>query len=439
MVLDKLGTSLRKAVSRLRGRPVVDESAINEFLRDVQRALLEADVNVKLVLELSKRVKERALKEDAPPGFSRRELAVKILYEELTNLLGRRPAEIEIDGKRTNVILVVGIEGSGKTTTVAKLAHWFSKRYGKVAIVSSDVIRPASKLQLEQMVGGEIPVFWEDHDDPVRIMRDGLERFRKEKYNIVIVDTAGRHKEEEGLMKELREYYEAVKPDMVILVVDGTIGQAAYNQAKAFADSIPIGGVIVTKLDGAAKGGGALSAVAAAGAPIYFIGTGEKLDDLERFDPDRFVSRLLGGGDIVELARRMEEAFKESELLDRISKGKFDLEDFREYLQQLRKAGPLDKLLEMIPGVGGRLSNLEFDPKEMDRWMAIINSMTPEERREPSLIRGSRVERIARGSGVTAKDVRRLLKSYNQVKRMMESMSSPAKMRRLMRRMGLGA
>ncbi len=439
MVLDKLGTSLRKAVSRLRGRPVVDEAAINELLRDVQRALLEADVNVKLVLELSKRVKERTLKEDVPPGFSRRELAVKILYEELTNLLGRRPAEIEIDGKRTNVILVVGIEGSGKTTTVAKLAHWFSKRYGKVAIVSSDVIRPASKLQLEQMVGGEIPIFWEDHEDPVRIMRDGLERFMKEKYNVVIVDTAGRHKEEEGLMKELREYYEAVKPDMVILVVDGTIGQAAYNQAKAFADSIPIGGVIVTKLDGAAKGGGALSAVAAAGAPIYFIGTGEKLDDLEKFDPDRFVSRLLGGGDIVELARRMEEAFKESELLDRISKGKFDLEDFREYLQQLRKAGPLDKLLEMIPGVGGRLSNLEFDPKEMDRWMAIINSMTPEERREPSLIRGSRVERIARGSGVTAKDVRRLLKSYNQVKRMMESMSSPAKMRRLMRRMGLGA
>ncbi len=439
MVLDKLGTSLRRAVSRLRGRPVVDEAAINEFLRDVQRALLEADVNVKLVLELSKRVKERALKEDVPPGFSRRELAVKILYEELTNLLGKRPAEIEIDGKRTNVILVVGIEGSGKTTTVAKLAHWFSKRYGKVAIVSSDVIRPASKLQLEQMVGNEVPVFWEDHGDPIRIMRDGLERFRKEKYNVVIVDTAGRHKDEEGLMKELKEYYEAVNPDMVLLVVDGTIGQAAYNQAKAFADSIPIGGVVVTKLDGAAKGGGALSAVAAAGAPIYFIGTGEKLEDLEKFDPDRFVSRLLGGGDVVELARRMEEAFKESELLERISKGKFDLEDFRDYLQQLRKAGPLDKLLEMIPGVGGKLSNLEFDPKEMDRWMAIINSMTPEERREPSLIRGSRVERIARGSGVTAKDVRRLLKSYNQVKRMMESMSSPAKMRRLMRRMGLGA
>ncbi len=439
MVLDKLGTSLRKAVSRLRGKPLVDEAAINEFLRDVQRALLEADVNVKLVLELSKRVKERALSEEVPPGFSRRELAVKILYDELTRLLGRKPADIEIDGKRTNVILVVGIEGSGKTTTVAKLAHWFSKRYGKVAIISSDVIRPASKLQLEQMVGQEVPVFWEDSSDPIRIMRDGLDSFRGERYNVVIVDTAGRHKDEEGLMNELKEYYEAVKPDLVLLVIDGTIGQAAYNQAKAFAESIPIGGVVVTKLDGAAKGGGALSAVAAAGAPIYFIGTGEKLEDLERFDPDRFVSRLLGGGDVVELARRMEEAFKETELLERISKGRFDLEDFRDYLQQLRRAGPLDKLLEMIPGIGGRLSSVEFDPKEMDRWTAIINSMTPEERRNPSLIKGSRVERIARGSGVTSKDVRRLLKSYNQVKRMMESMSSPARMRRLMRRMSLGA
>ncbi len=435
--MEKLGTSLRNAVNRLRGKTVIDEAAITEFLRDVQRALLEADVNVKLVLELSKRVKERALKEEVPPGFSRRDLAVKILYEELTNLLGRKPAEIELDGKKTNVILVVGIEGSGKTTTVAKLAHWFSKRYGKVAIVSSDVIRPASRLQLEQMVGDEVPVFWKDSKDPMEIMRAGMEKFRKEKYNIVLVDTAGRHKEEEGLMRELREYYEAVKPDLVLLVVDGTIGQEAFNQAKAFAQSIPIGGVVVTKLDGAAKGGGALSAVAAAGAPIYFIGTGEKLEDLERFDPDRFVSRLLGGGDVVELAKRMEEAFKKTELLERISKGKFDLEDFRDYLKQLTKAGPLDKLLEMIPGLGSRLSNVEFDPKEMERWMAIINSMTMEERRDPSIIRGTRIERIARGSGVTAKDVRRLLKSYNQVKRMMESMSSPAKMRRLMRRMGL--
>lgn len=439
MVLDKLGTSLRKAVGKLKGRPVVDEAAINEFLRDVQRALLEADVNVKLVLELSKRVKERALKEEPPTQFSRRDLAVKILYEELTLLLGRKTAEIEIDGRKTNVILVVGIEGSGKTTTVAKMARWLSKRYGKVAVISSDVIRPASKLQLEQMIGKEVPIFWENSRDPVKIMRSGLDRFKREKYNVVIVDTAGRHKDEEGLMKELKEYYEAIRPDLVLLVVDGTIGQAAFNQARAFAETIPIGGVIVTKLDGAAKGGGALSAVVAAGAPIYFIGTGEKLDDLEKFDPDRFVSRLLGGGDVVELARRMEEAFKESKLLERMVKGKFDLENFRDYLQQLKKAGPLDKLLEMVPGLGGRISNFEFDPKEVDRWRAIIDSMTPEERRNPSLIRGSRIERIARGSGVTSKEVRILLKSYNRVRMMMESASSPARMRSIMRRMGFGA
>ncbi len=437
MVLERLSSSLRNAVNKLRGKPVIDEAAIMDFLRDVQRALLGGDVNVKLVLELSKRVKERALKEETPLGFSRRDLAVKILYEELTNLLGKKSPEIEIDGKKTNVILVVGIEGSGKTTTVAKLAHWFSKRYGKVAIISSDVIRPASRLQIEQMVGDEVPVYWKDSKDPIDIMKAGIEKFRKEKYNIVLVDTAGRHKDEEGLMRELMDYYKAVKPDLVLLVIDGTIGQGAFNQAKAFAQSIPIGGVIVTKLDGAAKGGGALSAVAAAGAPIYFIGTGEKLEDLEKFDPDSFVSRLLGGGNIVELAKRMEEAFKETALLERISKGKFDLEDYRDYLKQLSKAGPLDKLLEMIPGMGNKLSNVELDPKEMKRWMAIIDSMTMEERRNPSIIRGSRIERIARGSGVTAKDVRRLLKSYGQAKKMMESMSSPAKMRRLMRRMGI--
>ncbi len=437
MVLEKFGSSLRNAVNKLRGRPVIDEAAIMDFLRDVQRALLEGDVNVKLVLELSKKVKERALKGEVPSGFSRRDLAVKILYEELTNLLGKKPPKIELDGKKTNIILIIGIEGSGKTTTVTKLSHWFSKRYGKVAIISSDVIRPASRLQIEQMVGSEVPVFWKDSKDPVDIMESGIEKFRKEKYNIVLVDTAGRHKDEGGLMKELMDYYRAIKPNFVLLVIDGTIGQKAFNQAKAFAQNIPIGGVIVTKLDGAAKGGGALSAVAAAGAPIYFIGTGEKLEDLEKFDPDSFVSRLLGRGNIVELAKRMEEAFKETALLERISKGKFDLEDYRDYLKQLTKAGPLDKLLEMIPGIGNKFSNIELDPKEMTRWMAIINSMTMEERRNPSVIKGSRIERIARGSGVTAKDVRRLLKSYGQAKKMMESMSSPAKMRRLMRRMGI--
>ncbi|MEM3537969.1 MAG: signal recognition particle receptor subunit alpha [Candidatus Korarchaeum sp.] len=436
MVLEGLSNSLRRAVSRIMGRSVVDEVAVNEFVREVQRSLIEADVDVKLVLEISRRIRERTLREDPPPGFTRRDLAVKVLYEELTSLLGRKAVEIPVEGKKTNVILMVGIEGSGKTTTVAKLAKWLSKRFGKVGVISADVVRPASKLQLEQLVGPDIPVYWTESEDPVEIMREGVEFFRRERYNFVIIDTAGRHRDEGGLMSELEVYYKEIRPDLVILTVDGTIGQAAYPQAKAFAERVPVGGVIVTKLDGAAKGGGALSAVAASGAPILFIGTGERIEDLERFDPNRFVSRLLGGGDIVELAMRMEEAFKESRLIDRISKGKFDLEDFRDYLRQIRRAGPLDKLLEMLPGISGRLP-LEIDHGEMERWVAIINSMTPDERRDPSLIRGSRIERIARGSGVTAKDVRRLLKSYYQARKIMESMSSMSKARQLFRRMGL--
>ncbi|RDD53964.1 MAG: signal recognition particle protein [Candidatus Korarchaeota archaeon NZ13-K] len=437
MVLERLGSSLRNAVSRMMGRSVIDEATINEFVRDVQRSLIEADVDVKLVLEMSRRIKERTLREDPPPGFSRRDLAVKVLYDELTSLLGRKPAEIPVETKKTNVILMVGIEGSGKTTTVAKLAKWLSKRFGKVGIISADVIRPASKLQLEQLVGPEVPVYWKDSRDPLEIMREGLEFFRREKYNFVLIDTAGRHKDEAGLMDELERYYRAIKPDLVILTIDGTMGQAAYSQAKAFAERIPVGGVIVTKLDGAAKGGGALSSVAASGAPILFIGTGERVDDLERFDPNRFVSRLLGGGDFVELAMRVEEAFRESKLLERISRGRFDLEDFKEYLKQMRGAGPLDKLLEMIPGFGWKIPRQAIDEDEIERWIAIVNSMTPEERRDPSIIRGSRIERIARGSGVTAKDVRRMLKSYHQIRRMMESMSSMSKARSLFRRMGV--
>ncbi len=435
MVLERLGSSLRNAVSRIMGKSVIDEAAINEFIREVQRSLIEADVDVKLVLEISRRIKERALKESPPPGFSRRDLAVKILYEELTNLLGRKPAEIPMESKKTNVILMVGIEGSGKTTTAAKLAFWLSKRFGKVGIISADVVRPASKLQIEQLVGPDIPVFSKESRDPVEIMREGIDFFKRERYNFVIIDTAGRHKDESSLMEELDAYRE-IGPDLVILTIDGTIGQAAYAQARAFAEKVPVGGVIVTKLDGAAKGGGALSAVAASGAPILFIGTGERIDDLERFDPERFVSRLLGGGDIIELAMRIEEAFKESKLMERMSKGKFDLEDFREYIQQLGKAGPLEKLLEMVPGIGGRVQ-LDIDSGEMRRWIAIINSMTPEERRDPSLIRGSRIERIARGSGVTAKEVRKLLKSYHQAKKLIESISSESKARRLFRRMGI--
>ncbi len=435
MPIPRLGQSLKRAIDKVRGRPTLDERAVQEFIRDVQRALIEGDVNVKLVLQLTKKVKERALKESPPPGVSRKDLAVKILIDELIQLLGGKRPDLPIQRKKTNVIMVVGIEGSGKTTTVAKLAHWFSKRYGKVAVISSDVIRPAAHEQLKQLLGDEVPIFRISTEDPVKIIKEGVAKFRKEKYNVVLVDTAGRHKDEEGLMEVLEEYVRAADPDLVLLVIDGTIGQAAFSQAKSFAERVKVGGVVVTKLDGAAKGGGALSAVVAAGAPIYFIGTGESLEDLERFDPEKFVSRLLGGGDLIELAKRVEEAFSDAELIERISKGKFDLNDFKEYLEELTKAGPLDRLLEMIPGFSFKSTEL---PKEnIDKWIAIINSMTPEERRNPSIIKGSRIERIARGSGTRSKEVRVLLRSYHRTRKLMES-SSTKKMQKMLRRMGLG-
>lgn len=387
------------------GRPTLDEISLNEFIRDVQRSLLEADVNVKLVLELSRRIKSRVMSEKAPPGVSKKDIAVKVLYEELVNMLGGKRPSLEIKQGRQNRILLVGTEGSGKTTTAAKLGIWFKKRYGKVAIISSDTIRPASHQQIIGLVGDSVPVFWIDGERPERIIAEGINKFKD--YNIVIIDTAGRHRDEKGLMEELREYIKVADPDYTLLVLDASIGQAAFSQAKAFSEVAPLGGVVVTKLDGSAKGGGALSAVSAAGVPIYFIGVGEKVEDIQPFDADRFISRLLGMGDIAELVERMEEVLKPK------AKGKFDMYDFLEYLDGMRKLGPLDQLVSLIPGVRART---EIDERRISQWVAIIRSMTEEERRDPSIISGTRIERIARGSGTTQRDVRSLLKAYSMAK-----------------------
>lgn len=387
------------------GRPTLDEISLNEFIRDVQRSLLEADVNVKLVLELSRRIKSRVMSEKAPPGVSKKDIAVKVLYEELVNMLGGKRPSLEIKQGRQNRILLVGTEGSGKTTTAAKLGIWFKKRYGKVAIISSDTIRPASHQQIIGLVGDSVPVFWIDGERPERIIAEGINKFKD--YNIVIIDTAGRHRDERGLMEELREYIKVADPDYTLLVLDASIGQAAFSQAKAFSEVAPLGGVVVTKLDGSAKGGGALSAVSAAGVPIYFIGVGEKVEDIQPFDADRFISRLLGMGDIAELVERMEEVLKPK------AKGKFDMYDFLEYLDGMRKLGPLDQLVSLIPGVRART---EIDERRISQWVAIIRSMTEEERRDPSIISGTRIERIARGSGTTQRDVRSLLKAYSMAK-----------------------
>ncbi len=435
MILGSLGSRLNRAISKLLGRPTVDERAINEFLVEVQRALLEADVNVRLVLKLSREIKEKALKEKLPPTVSRKDYVIKLLYDGLVELLGGKRPLLEVKGRNTRILLV-GVEGSGKTTTAAKLARYFKKRFGKVALISSDVIRPASHIQLADMVGEEIPVFWKENATATEIIKEGLERFKD--YNVIIIDTAGRHKDEQGLMRELREYFEIARPDHVLLVLDATIGQAALKQAKAFKEMVPLGGVVITKLDGSAKGGGALSAVAEAGVPVYFVGTGEKIDDLERFDAGKFLARLMGMGDLEGLVEKIERAVKESELLERMSSGKFDMEDFRQYIKGLERMGPFDHLISLLPGIKMPSDKILATGEEsLRKWDAIINSMTPEERRNPSLIRGTRIARIARGAGVTQGDVRNLLKAYNQMKAFLSGKRVPRLLRSLMRKYGM--
>ncbi|RLG99527.1 signal recognition particle protein Srp19, partial [Candidatus Bathyarchaeota archaeon] len=292
MALEKLGSSLYDSLKKILRVSAIDEAAVKELVRDLQRALLLADVNVRLVLELSKRVEERALKEKIPPGISRREHAIKVVYEELTRFLGEKAVPLKVNPKKRNVFMLVGIQGSGKTTTAAKLARYLQKRGYKTALICTDTYRPGAYAQLKQLASRiNVPVYGDEKEkDAVKIASEGLRKF--ENYDVVLIDTAGRHKDEKSLIEEMKSLEKTIHPDEIIMVIDGTIGQQAASQAAAFHKATPIGSIIVAKLDGSARGGGALSAVAAIGAPIKFIGTGEKIEDLEPFDPPRFTSRL---------------------------------------------------------------------------------------------------------------------------------------------------
>jgi len=425
MVLESLGSSLYNALKKFIRASTVDEEAVRELVRDFQRALLKADVNVGLVLELSKRIEDRALREELPPGISRREHTIRVVYEELTRILGEKPAKLEIKPGGRNVIMMVGIQGSGKTTSVAKLARYLQKRGYKVAVVCADTFRPGAYAQLRQLLEGTgIPVYGEERGDAVSVAVRGCEKFRD--YEVVIVDTAGRHREEEGLLREMAEMAEAIKPTEIMLVVDATIGQQAASQAEAFHKATGIGSIFLAKLDGSARGGGALSAVAATGAPIKFIGTGEKLEDIEPFDPPRFVGRLLGMGDIEALVRRVREAeVKVSEKdVKAFLTGKFTLQDMYEQMLALRKMGPLRKILGMIPGFAYNIPVEELDVAEekLRRWGAIIQSMTPEERENPKILNASRVRRIARGSGTSEAEVKELVKQYFAAKKLIKAL-----------------
>ncbi len=425
MVLDRLGSSLNNALKKIFRAPVMDEKTVKELVRDIQRALLQADVNVKLVLEISKRIEDRALKEKVPPGVSRREHVVKVVYEELTRFLGEKPASLKIEPGKRKVLMLVGIQGSGKTTASGKLAKYFQKRGLKTALVCTDTYRPGAYAQLKQLADrANIPVYGEPKEKKsVKIAVRGLKQFKD--YDVVIIDTAGRHKEEKGLIAEMKKLEKAIKPDEAILVIDGTIGQQATVQARALHEATPIGSILVAKLDGSARGGGALSAVATIGAPIKFISTGEKLGDIEPFVPSRFVGRLLGMGDLQSLVEKVREAevkVPEKKVRAFLS-GKFTLTDMYEQFESMKKVGPLRHLLKMIPGMSYNIPDekMELAEDALKKWRVIIQSMTPKEREKPKILSSSRIRRVARGSGTTEKEVKELLKQYNNMKKMMKT------------------
>jgi signal recognition particle subunit SRP54 len=426
MALEHLGSSLYEALRKVFRANVVDEETVKELVRDVQRALLQADVNVKLVVEISKRIEDKALKEKVPPGISRREHVIKVVYEELTRFLGEKPVPLMAEPGKRKILMLVGIQGSGKTTGAAKLARYFQKRGLKAALVCTDTYRPGAYAQLQQMAKrANVPVHGDPKEKkPVKIALEGLKQFNGS--DVVIIDTAGRHKEEKGLIEEMKSLEKAIKPDEVILVIDGTIGQQAAVQAKAFHEATPIGSIFIAKLDGSARGGGALSAVAAIGAPIKFISLGEKIDDIEAFVPSRFVGRLLGMGDLESLIEKVREAevkVPERKMRAFLS-GRFTLTDMYEQFESMKSMGPLKHLLKMIPGMGYNIPDEMMETAEgtLKKWRVIIQSMTPEEREKPKILSSSRIRRVARGSGAKEKEVKELLERYNMLRKMMKTL-----------------
>ena len=439
--MDSLREGLQAAVKKLVGSNIIDEKVTKEFVRDLQRALIQSDVNVRIALEVTERVQKRALEEKPPAGVTKKDQIVSILYEELARLLGGEGG-LPLSKERTNVLVMLGVQGSGKTTTTAKLARLYSKRGFKVGVVAADTFRPGAVAQLKTLAAASAVEVYSDEKekDSVKIAKEGKKRLEGSK-NLIIIDTAGRHKEEKGLLQEMKDMVGSVKPDATLLVIDGTIGQQCYSQALAFHQAAPVGGIIVTKLDGAAKGGGALAASAATGAKVFFIGTGERIDDIEEFVPTRFVGRLLGMGDLKSLMDmvRESEVVVDEKMTQRVMSGKMTMNDLLVQSEQMKKFGSLKKILEHIPGFSGQVDAKELDKAE-DRvkvYRSIIQSMTGDEKNNPETINASRLRRIAKGSGRSEKDVRELLSRYKQMKTLVKT-SKGREMRQMMRRMGEG-
>ncbi|MFQ6060515.1 MAG: signal recognition particle protein Srp54 [Thermoplasmata archaeon] len=431
MVLEKLGDSLRKVLKKIARASHIDRKLVKEVVRDIQRALIQADVKVDLALQLTKELEGRALTEEPPAGMSPREHVIRIIYELMVNIL-HGTKDVKIERQR---IMVVGLYGSGKTTTIGKLARFFQKHGLNVGVIAGDTHRPAAYEQLAQVVGRiNVPVYVKPGEKRAeRVVREGLEHFKD--YQVVIVDTSGRHSLEKDLTDEIKRLSRIARPDETMLVLDATIGQQAGPQARAFHEAVGVTSVIVTKLDGSAKGGGALSAVSETNAPIAFIGTGEKIDDLEKFDPPRFISRLLGMGDIQALLERAEEVLDQEraeQTAKKLLSGRFTLQDMYDQMEMVSKMGPLRKILSFFPGMPGRLSDEELEAMQerLGRFRVMMDSMTEEELMNPRIIKASRIRRIARGSGTSVDDVRGLLKQYNKSKKALKGIIGNRKMRR---------
>ena len=441
-MLEHLSKAIRNIIDKVSRSRIVDKQLLNSIIIDLQRALLMSDVNVNTVLQISENIREKFEKSKLPEGIDKRKYILKLIYDELINLLGGEYSEeFKIQTGKTNIFMFVGIQGSGKTTTVGKVAYMLKKRGLKVGIVCADTFRPAALQQLRQLVKEyNIPVYGEEGgEDAVKIALNGIEHFRKQGVDVILIDTSGRHKEEKGLLEEMKKLASAVNPTEIILVIDASIGQQAYSQAKAFHEATPIGSIIVTKLDGTAKGGGCLSAVAATGARIKYIGTGERIWDLEKFNPPSFVRRITGMGDLRELSRKLEELLKEKELEEmkvdtsKILKGDFTIEEMVKYLESIRKFGRLKKIVSMLPfGHSVPDEILEKTEEDIGKWKYIIQSMTKEEKKHPEIVKRSRIARIARGAGVSEEDVKKLLNQYSLMKKMIKRLRKSR-----LRKMGL--
>jgi signal recognition particle subunit SRP54 len=424
-VFDTLSDKLQHALGDLRGKGRLDEEAISKAMREIRLALLEADVNFQVVKEFVAQVRERATGQDVLKGLDAGQQVVKIVHEELTNLMGSGDSRLAF-GKPPTVILMAGLQGSGKTTTSAKLALKLRKDGKKPALVAADLQRPAAIDQLETLGRQlQIPVYRTDTKDPVEAAKRGLDAAREAGQDVVIVDTAGRLHVDQELMEELVRVRNATKPMNILLVLDAMTGQEAVNVALAFQEQVAFDGVVLTKLDGDARGGAALSVRQVTGRPIKYVSVGEKLDQLEEFYPDRMASRILGMGDVLTLIEKAEAAVEEDEqaaMEARMRAGIFTFDDFLSAQKMLKKMGPLQGVIKMIPGLGNQLKDVDIDERQLARVEAIVLSMTPKERSMPHLIDGSRRQRIAAGSGQTIQDVNKLLSARKQMEKMMKQM-----------------